>query len=161
MRERPRILVVEDDFLVATLLAEILESVGWQVVGPVAHLAAALDAVANEGVDAAVLDVNLGGHAVYPVAEVLVARRVPFVFVTACGRETLPPLFCGRPHLGKPFAPRELIDAVARLFAPAAEAEARFATSSGSINCTRRSNLTSPSFADNPLGRMVGAEHLL
>ena len=124
MPERRRILVVEDDFLVATLLAEILESVGWQVVGPVAHLATALDAAASEGFDAAVLDVDLGGHNVCPVAEVLHARRIPFVFVTGCGRETLPLLFRGRPHLGKPFAPRELIGTVARLIAPAAEAEA-------------------------------------
>ena len=124
MRETRRILVVEDDILVATLLAEILESVGWQVVGPVAHLATALNAAASEGFDAAVLDINLGGQTVYPVAEVLRARRVPFVFVTACGREALPSLFCGRPHLGKPFAPGELIGIVARLFVPAAEAEA-------------------------------------
>jgi DNA-binding response OmpR family regulator len=124
MREGRRILVVEDNFLFATLLAEILESVGWQVVGPVARLATALDAAASEGFDAAVLDVNLGGQAVYPVAEVLDARRVPFVFVTAYGREALPPLFCGRPRLGKPFAPGELIGTVARLIAPAAEAEA-------------------------------------
>ena len=123
MRERRRILVVEDDFLVATLLAEILDSAGWQVVGPVVHLAAALDAAASEGFDAAVLDVNLGGQTVYPVAEVLDARRVPFVFVTGCGREALPPLFCGRPHLGKPFAPGELIGTVARLVVPAAETE--------------------------------------
>jgi DNA-binding response OmpR family regulator len=124
MRERRRILVVEDDFLVATLLAEILESGGWQVVGPVAHLATALDAAAREGFDAAVLDVNLGGQTVYPVAEVLDARRVPFVFVTGHGREALPSLFCGRPYLGKPFAPGELIGTVARLVAPAAEVEA-------------------------------------
>ena len=124
MRESRRILVVEDDFLVATLLAEIFESVGWQVVGPVAHLATALDAAASEGFDAATLDINLGGQTVYPVAEVLDARRVPFVFVTACGREALPPSFCGRPHLGKPFAPGELVGTVARLIARAAEAEA-------------------------------------
>jgi CheY-like chemotaxis protein len=124
MRERRRILIVEDDVLVATLLADILESVGWEVVGPVAHLATALDAAASERCDAAVLDVNLGGQTVYPVAEVLDARRVPFVFVTAYGREALPPLVCGRPHLGKPFVPGELIGIVARLIAPAAEAEA-------------------------------------
>ena len=124
MQERRRILVVEDDLLVATLLAEILESVGWQVVGPVAHLATALDAAASEDFDAAVLDVNLRGQAVYPVAEVLDARRVPFAFVTSYSREALPPLFCGRPHLGKPFAPGELIGTVARLVAPVTEAEA-------------------------------------
>ena len=150
MQERRRILVVEDDFLVATLLTEILEPVGWQVVGPVAHLATALDAAASEDLDAAVLDVNLGGQTVFPVAEVLDARRVPFVFVTSYGREALPPLFCGRPHLGKPFAPRELIGTVARLIAPVAEAEA----------WTRRSNVTSPSFAGKQLRWMVGAEHL-
>ena len=150
MQERRRILVVEDDFLVATLLTEILEPVGWQVVGPVAHLATALKAAASEDLDAAVLDVNLGGQTVFPVAEVLDARRVPFVFVTSYGREALPPLFCGRPHLGKPFAPGELIGTVAGLIAPAAEAEA----------WTRRSNVTSPSFAGKQLRWMVGAEHL-
>ena len=124
MPEKRRILVVEDDFLVATLLAEILESAGWQVVGPVAHLVTALDAAASEDLDLAVLDVNLGGQTVYPVAEVLDARRVPFVFVTAYGRDALPPLFCGRPHLGKPFAPGELIGTVACLVAPVTEAEA-------------------------------------
>ena len=124
MRERRRILVVEDDFLVATLLEAILESVGWQVVGPVAQLATALDAAATENFDAAVLDVNLGDQTVYPVAEVLEARRVPFVFVTAYGRGALPPLFCRRPHLGKPFVLGELVGTVARLIAPAAEAGA-------------------------------------
>jgi DNA-binding response OmpR family regulator len=124
MRERWRILVVEDDLLIATLLAEILGSVGWQVVGPVAQLATALDAAVSEGFDAAVLDVNLGGQTVYPVAEVLDARSVPFVFVTGDGREALPSLFCGRPHLGKPFASEELIGTVARLIAPATEAGA-------------------------------------
>jgi DNA-binding response OmpR family regulator len=124
MPESRRILVVEDDFLIATLLAEILDSAGWQVVGPVAHLVTALDAAVSEDFDLAVLDVNLGGQPVYPVAEMLDARRIPFVFVTAYGRDALPPLFCGRPHLGKPFAPRELIGTVARLLAPAAEAEA-------------------------------------
>ena len=94
------------------------------MVGPVAHLATALDAAASEGIDAAVLDVDLGGQTVYPVAEVLDARRVPFVFVTAHGREALPPLFCGRPHLGKPFAPGELIGTVAHLIDRAAEARA-------------------------------------
>lgn len=122
MRNRRRILVVEDDILVATLLAEILESVGWQVVGPVAHLAPALDAAASEDFDAAVLDVNLGGQTVFAVAEVLDARTIPFVFVTACGWEALPPSFYGRPHLGKPFVPGELIGTVARLLVPAAEA---------------------------------------
>jgi len=77
MRERRRILVVEDDLLVATLLAEILESVGGQVVGPVAYLATALDAAASEDFDAAVLDVNLRCQTVYPafLVSVVVSLR--------------------------------------------------------------------------------------
>jgi CheY-like chemotaxis protein len=153
MRESRRILVVEDDFLVARLLAEILESVGWQVVGPVAHLAAALNAAASESFDAAVLDVNLAGQTVYPVAKVLDARRVPFAFVTAYGREALPPLFCRRPHLAKPFVPGELIDTVARLIGRAAEAEALLVLGSDHppeqvIREGRRSYVGSPRAAD-------------
>jgi DNA-binding response OmpR family regulator len=124
VRERRRILVVEDDFLVATLLAEILESAGWEVAGPVDRLAAALDSARGESLDAAVLDIDLGGEAVYPVAEMLDTRRIPFVFVTGSDRAALPPAFCRRPHLGKPFAPRELVGTVARLMAGAAGAEA-------------------------------------
>lgn len=124
MRESRRILVVEDDCLVATLLAETLESIGWQVVGPVGHLAAALAAARSESLDAALLDVDLGGQAVYPVAEMLDARSVPFVFVTGCHRAALPPSFRGRPYLRKPFAPAELLATVARLTAGPAAADA-------------------------------------
>jgi CheY-like chemotaxis protein len=165
MRESRRILVVEDDFLVATLLAEIFESVGWQVVGPVAHLATALEAAASEGFDAATLDVNLGGQTVYPVAEVLDTRRVPFVFVTACGREGLPPL---------------ILRAAAPWQAVRARGVGRY---SGAPNCSCgrsrglvRLSLTissaldqpheaiersSPSFADQPLRRMASSSSSL
>jgi DNA-binding response OmpR family regulator len=122
MRERQRILIVEDDYLIATLLAEILETAGWHVVGPVGRLTEAVDAAAKEGFDAAVLDVNLGGEAVYPVAEVLDARHVPFVFLTGYGTDMLQRPFCERPRLGKPFKHEELIGTVARLVAPAAGA---------------------------------------
>lgn len=121
MRERRRILIVEDDYLIATLLAEIMEMAGWQVVGPIGHLSEAIDTAAKEGVDVALLDVNLGGEAVFPVAEVLDARHVPFVFLTGYGAETLGNPFCERPRLGKPFKTRELIGTVARLVGPAEE----------------------------------------
>jgi CheY-like chemotaxis protein len=121
MPERRRILLVEDDYLIATLVAEMFEAADWQVVGPVGYLAAALATAASEGFDAAVLDVNLHGQPVYPVAEVLDARKIPFVFLTGYVAHGLSQPFCERPHLGKPFSPGELIGAVARLIAPAAE----------------------------------------
>jgi len=115
-------LIVEDDPLVSTCLAEVMDAAGWQVVGPVGHLAEALDTAASEDFDAAVLDIDLGGHAVYPVAEVLDARRIPFVFVTGHDPETLPRPYRERPRLGKPFKSAELIGTVARFIAPMAEA---------------------------------------
>jgi DNA-binding response OmpR family regulator len=121
MRERRRILIVEDDYLIAVLLTEVIETAGWQVVGPVGHLSEALDAAASEKFDAAVLDVNLGGEAVYPVAEVLDGRRVPFAFLTGYGSETLNRPFCERPRLGKPFKTQELIGTLKRLVCPAEE----------------------------------------
>jgi CheY-like chemotaxis protein len=122
MQERRRILIVEDEYVIATLLANILEEAGWQVVGPVGYLAEALDMAASEDLDAALLDVNLGEQAVYPVAEVLDARNVPFVFVTGCSAEMLLRPYSERPRLGKPFKPAELVGTVACLIPTTAEA---------------------------------------
>jgi CheY-like chemotaxis protein len=80
-----RVLVVEDEFLVAMLIEDMLRSAGCVVSGPVPRLAAALDAVNGGTFDAAVLDVNLAGDRIDPVADVLCRRNVPFVFVTGYG----------------------------------------------------------------------------
>jgi CheY-like chemotaxis protein len=79
-----RLLVVEDEYLVAADLTESLEEMGAQVVGPVGSVEAALEKVRTDGhrLDGAVLDVNLRGERVYPVAEALAAHGVPFVFTT-------------------------------------------------------------------------------
>jgi CheY-like chemotaxis protein len=76
-----RILVVEDEELVALELSAELSRMGWAIVGPAATLAEAQTLLAN-GVDAAVLDVNLRGRPIYPVAEALEDRDVPFLFCT-------------------------------------------------------------------------------
>jgi DNA-binding response OmpR family regulator len=120
MLERRRILIVEDDYLIASLLTEVMESAGWQVVGPVGHLTDAVATAAKEEIDVAVLDVNLGGETVFPVADVLDTRKVPFLFLTGYGTETLERRFCERPRLGKPFKTAELIGVVRRLIPPAA-----------------------------------------
>jgi DNA-binding response OmpR family regulator len=106
--EGVRVLLVEDEYLVASLIEEILEIAGCIVTGPIPRLAQALDAADRETCDAAVLDVNLAGERIYPVADILSRRSIPFVFVTGYG--ALPGEYANRPRLCKPFKMADLID---------------------------------------------------
>jgi CheY-like chemotaxis protein len=81
---------------------------GCEVVGPAARLAAALDTVERERLDLAILDVNVAGEPIYPVAEALLARSVPFVFSTGYGSAGIKDAFRDRPVLQKPFAQHDL-----------------------------------------------------
>ena len=85
-----RVLVVEDEFMVAVLVEDLLAEQGCVVVGPFARVSDALAAAAQEHVDLAILDVNIDGLDVFPVAEVLDERGVPFVFVTGYGAAAIP-----------------------------------------------------------------------
>src|SRR5689334_18479465 len=98
-----RVLVVEDEFLVATLVEDMLTSAGCVVWGPIPRLAEALDAAHRGTFDAAVLDVNLSGDRIDPVADVLSRRNVPFFFVTGYSTGALPAVHGTRPRLCKPF----------------------------------------------------------
>ena len=113
-----RVLVVEDEFLVATLIEDMLVAAGCVVAGPVPRLSEALEAVDHETFDAAVLDVNLGGDRVYPVADALSRRNVPFVFVTGYGAGLLPSEYDERPRLCKPFKMADLLNQLSSLVAP-------------------------------------------
>jgi DNA-binding response OmpR family regulator len=104
-----RVLVVEDEYLVAVLIEQILESAGCVVMGPIPRVPEALDAVDNDNYDAAVLDVNLAGERINPVAAALSERDVPFMFVTGYGANALPREYSERPHIGKPFRMAELL----------------------------------------------------
>lgn len=113
-----RVLVVEDEPLVAMDIQASLEAAGCSVVGPVATVAAALALVAGGPVDVAVLDANLGGSRVDALADALAAAGVPFAFATGYGREALPAAHGTAPVLTKPFAPAQLVAAVAGLVTP-------------------------------------------
>jgi CheY-like chemotaxis protein len=113
-----RVLVVEDEFLVATLIEDMLTSAGCVVSGPIPRLAEVLDAVHRETFDAAVLDVNLAGDRIDPVADLLSRRNVPFVFVTGYGKGALPDVHAERPHLCKPFKMADLLNILSSVVAP-------------------------------------------
>ena len=106
--EGVRVLLVEDEYLVASLIEEILETAGCIVTGPIPRLAEAVDVADRERCDAAVLDVNLAGERIYPVADILSRRNIPFVFVTGYG--VLPGEYANRPRLCKPFKMVDLLD---------------------------------------------------
>ena len=110
-----RILVVEDDFLVAEVLIDILEDAGAVVVGPYGWLNEGVDAVTENDVtlDCAVLDINLHGLKSYPIADALKARNIPFVFTTGYSGEALPDAYRSFPRCEKPFNQDQLIAALA------------------------------------------------
>ena len=110
-----RVLVVEDEMVLALDIEEGLEGAGATVVGPVPSLADAglLLALARR-LDAAVLDVNLGGETVYPLADALVAAGIPIVFASGYSETELPARFVGVSHLEKPVDVGALTLAVSR-----------------------------------------------
>jgi DNA-binding response OmpR family regulator len=112
-RDRPAILIVEDDVLLATAMEMSVEEAGYAVAGQVTTVDDALATVRRERIDAALLDVNLSGELVFPVAEELAQRGVPFVFVTAHPRSALPPSLRDRPFVEKPYTAGELSAALA------------------------------------------------
>jgi DNA-binding NtrC family response regulator len=77
-----RVLIVEDDNILAMALADELAAEGATVIGPAASVTDALEVIASSELDSAIVDINLGGKAAFPVADALADRRVPFVFAT-------------------------------------------------------------------------------
>lgn len=102
MTEPARILVVEDEALIAFQLKAALEDLGYAVVGPAASLEAGWEARGRQDFDAAVLDVNLNGKVVTPLAEQLVKDGVPTVLLTGYDVPELPPVVAHIPVLRKP-----------------------------------------------------------
>jgi len=108
-----RVLIVEDESLVAMLLETILEDMGCTPVGPASTVAEGLSMVAaDEPLDAALLDVNVAGSQVFPVAQALKDRGVPFVFSTGYGEGGLPDAWRGQSTIQKPFTEAAIRDAL-------------------------------------------------
>jgi two-component SAPR family response regulator len=103
-----RILVVEDEMVIALEIEETLQALGCAVVGPVSKLDAALRLASEEALDAAFLDVTIRGGYVYPVAERLLARGIPFVLASGYGKWVLPETLRDQPRLTKPFTRQDL-----------------------------------------------------
>jgi two-component SAPR family response regulator len=97
-----QILVVEDEFLVALEVEEALEHMGCKIVGPFAKLNKAVEAAQRSPLDGAVLDINLNGEMVYPLAELLENLSIPFVFITGYTAADLPERFRAFRRLTKP-----------------------------------------------------------
>lgn len=103
-----RIFVVEDSPVVAEMLEAMLQDLGCEVVGPMGNLAIALEMAAGEAIDAAVIDLNIRGGKVFPVARTLAERGIPFLVVSGYGDFSLPEEWEDRPRLTKPFSAEAL-----------------------------------------------------
>jgi len=114
-RKTPRVLVIEDEMMVAMGLEMALEDAGYDVVGPVGNLTTGLEAARGEAISLALLDINVRGEQVFPLADVLAERGIPFAFLTGYGREVLPPRFATAATLAKPFHQCDLLATVASL----------------------------------------------
>ncbi len=103
-----KVLVVEDEALVSMLVEDMLTDLGCTVVGPAAEIEEALKLATTADIDAALLDVNLGGRPIFPVADALKARGVPFAFASGYGEAGLTEDHRGAAVLQKPFREADL-----------------------------------------------------
>ena len=110
------VLIVEDEMSLALLLEDILEDAGYRVL-KAARLPAAVALAESAPIDGAILDINLAGTEGFPVADVLRARGIPFLFTSGYGCKGLPPRYQQSPMLQKPYDHAQLRKALATLFA--------------------------------------------
>jgi CheY-like chemotaxis protein len=108
-------LIVEDEALVAMLIEDAISDMGLAPVGPATRVLQALALIAERPPKGAILDVNLAGEPVYPVADALAARRIPFLFLTGYAESGIPQQFENAPVVGKPFTIEQIQSAVRQL----------------------------------------------
>ena len=111
----PRILVVDDEPLIAMMIADWLKEQGHEILGPAYSVSQAFELLGSETVDAAILDVSLGEHNCYEVADALAAKAVPFVFATGYDADSVAQRFANVTTVAKPFDFEAVRTAVANL----------------------------------------------
>jgi CheY-like chemotaxis protein len=112
-----RVLVVEDEMMVSMLIEDMLADMGCVVVGPASRLDEAIELMKASELDCAVLDVNLGGQPIFPLADLLRERGCPFAFATGYGDAGLRDVDRGSPVLQKPFREGDLARVLGELHA--------------------------------------------
>jgi DNA-binding response OmpR family regulator len=113
-----KILVVEDNYLLAEVVCDFVTECGMEPVGPASGLETGLVYARETPIDGAVLDINLDGRLSFPICEVLRDRGIPFAFLTGCSNLALvPPEFRHAPLIAKPFEPREMKSALEGMLA--------------------------------------------
>lgn len=117
MLKRKAIFIVEDEPMIGLMLEDFLDSLGYSVAGNADSLITACRQARMGGFDAAILDVNLGGDMVWPAADILMERGVPFLFVSGGSSEDMPDRFADCPRLEKPFTMVNVEQALEHLFA--------------------------------------------
>lgn len=110
-----QILIVEDDFLIALAIQEIVELAGFEVVGPYRRLTSAWDVARRLELSAAFLDIRIEGGTVFPVANALQNRGIPFAFVTGNPELITAKIYPEAPVINKPFVPEDVEKALQRL----------------------------------------------
>jgi CheY-like chemotaxis protein len=110
-----RILVVEDEWLIASVMEAALANARCEVVGPVGTLQQALERVFRNQFDAALVDLNLHGEMAFPVADALAEKGTPFLLVTAYEPSQLPEAYRSCPRCQKPCSPDRLLDALSEV----------------------------------------------
>jgi len=123
-----RILVVEDDYFIANDVSDFLSALDCDVVGPFSSIEDSLREIDHRLPDGAVLDVNVAGRAVYPLARVLMQRKVPLLFVTGYDSRNISQTFKAVPHLTKPISANRLQNAVIQMILDAQMADPANAT---------------------------------
>ncbi|MDG2571032.1 response regulator [Vibrio parahaemolyticus] len=107
-----RILLVEDEGMIAMLVEDMLDDLGHELIRVATRLEDAVAAAGNEAIDLAILDLNLGGVLTYPAADVLAERGIPFIFATGYGSSGLKDGYTARPTLQKPLDTEALGQAI-------------------------------------------------
>ncbi|KJC48093.1 hypothetical protein UB31_18225 [Bradyrhizobium sp. LTSP849] len=112
-----KVLIVEDEMMIAMLIEDMLDEFGCELVGPATSVPRALDLIGKEQIEVAVLDLNLDGQDTYAIADALQRKKVPFIFATGYGSTGLRKEYGAQPVLQKPFQTKDLETALAQALA--------------------------------------------